>query len=299
MKRRDLYFALFMLLTCAAFSAPLRALLKLSYDNDSYSHVVLIPLISGLLIYFERRSIFARVEYGLGTGTIAIIAGIGGFYAGREHLFSLGKTNHLTLMALSLVFVWIGGFVCCYGMRALKAAAFPALFLFLMIPLPDFLLNKIIFALQKGSTEATYAIFRLVGVPVLKQGFVFSLPGVNIQVARECSGIRSSLALLITGLLAAHYFLRSGWRKLALILMVIPIAVIKNAIRIATISLLSVYVDRGFLTGNLHHHGGILFAMIAIAMLVPALWWLQKSENHPRERLRETQPAAPEASAAG
>lgn len=294
MKRRNFYFTLFMLGTMAAFAAPLEALLRLSYDNDAYSHVALIPLISVLLIYFERRKIFACVQYSPGAGAMAILAGLVCVYAGREHLWASGKTDPLTLTTLAIVLVWTGGFVGCYGIRSLRAAAFPALFLLLMVPLPDFILNRIVFGLQKGSTEVTYAIFRLVGVPVLKQGFVFSLPGVSIQVARECSGIRSGQALLITSLLAGHYFLRAGWRKLSFSLMVIPITIFKNAIRIATISLLSVYVDRGFLTGRLHRDGGIPFSMIAIAMLIPLLWWLQKSETHARARLPQPQPAVPE-----
>lgn len=285
---------LFMLGTMAAFAAPLEALLRLSYDNDSYSHVILIPFISVLLIYFERKKIFTCVQYSPGAGAMAILAGLACVYAGREHLWAFIGTNSLTLTTLAMVLIWTGGFVGCYGIGSLRSAAFPALFLLLMVPLPDFILNRAIFGLQKGSTEVTYAIFRLVGVPVLKQGFVFSLPGVSIQVARECSGIRSSQALLITSLLAGYYFLRSGWRKLLFCLMVIPITILKNAIRIATISLLSVYVDRGFLTGRLHHDGGIPFSMIAIAMLVPLLWWLQKSETHTRTRLPQPQPALPE-----
>ncbi len=279
MKRRDLYFGLFVVLTSAVFSAPLRALLKLSIDNDAYSQVSFVPLVSAFLVYLERRKIFAQAEYCLRAGSIPVAVGMGGFCAGRASLLPPETTDHLAFMMLSLLLVWIGGFVCCYGLRAFRAAAFPALFLLLMIPIPDFLLNRIVYALQKGSAVVTYALFRMVGVPVLKQGFVFSLPGVNIQVARECSGIRSSLALLIASLLAGHFFLRSRWRKVSFSLIVIPITVIKNAIRIATISLLSVYVDRGFLTGRLHHDGGIPFSMIAVAILVPLLWLLQKSER--------------------
>jgi exosortase len=303
MKRRNLYFALFMALGSAAFLAPLRALSKLSYYNASYSYVILIPLISGFLVYLERRKIFARVEYCLGYGMLGVIAGFGGFYASHGRLFLSSSRPQLSLMALSLVFVWMGGFVCCYGTRALKAAAFPSLFLLLMVPLPDSLMDRIIGALQAGSTQTAYALFRLAGVPVLKQGFVLSLPGLSIQVARECSGIRSSAALLITSLLAGHFFLRSRWRKLSFCLMVIPVTILKNAIRIVTISLLSVYVNPGFMTGNLHRRGGIPFSMIAIAILVPALWSLQRSEARaqtrpPEDRSFPSPPPSPEPSPA-
>lgn len=293
MKQRHTYFALFMLLTCVASFVPLCALLRLSIENDAYSHVGLIPLVSVSLIYLERRKIFARVEYGVRIGMILVVLGVGGLCAGGEQWFPFDKIGHLSFMVLSLVLVWTGGFICCYGVSAFQAAAFPALFLLLMVPIPGLVLDKIVFVLQKASTETAYALFRIAGVPVLKNGFVFALPGVNIRVAQECSGIRSSWALLITSLLAGHLFLRSTWRKASLSVLIVPITVFKNAVRIATLSLLSVYVNRGFLTGNLHHYGGIPFSIVAVAMLVPPLWWLQRSERHSDARQGVTRPMAP------
>ena len=156
---------------------------------------------------------------------------------------------------------------------------FPLLFLFLMAPIPDVLLNRVIVWLQQGSAEVSYAVFQLVGVPVFRTGFVFALPGVTIEIARECSGIRSSLALLITSLLAGHLFLRSAWTKAVFTLAAIPLLIVKNGIRIVTLSLLSIYVDPSFLTGNLHHQGGILFFLLALVILLPLLWLLQQHER--------------------
>lgn len=59
----------------------------------------------------------------------------------------------------------------------------------------------------------------------------------------------------------------------------IPLAIFKNAVRIVTLSSLGVYVDRSFLYGKLHHEGGLLFAIIALAIFVPLLFALQKSES--------------------
>jgi exosortase len=148
-----------------------------------------------------------------------------------------------------------------------------------MVPIPDFVLNQAIFWLQSGSAEVSHAFFELMGVPVLRNGFIFSLPGVNIEVAKECSGIRSSLALFITSLLAGHLFLRSTWTKVVLALITLPLLVIKNGIRIVTVTLFSIYVDPGFLTGSLHQQGGILFFLVALAFLTPVLRLLQTSER--------------------
>jgi len=274
---------LFVALSLLVFWRPVESLVNLSLGNDSYTHVILIPLVSALLIYLERKRIFPDVRYSFGIGTILLGVGISLFYLGRSRFLPLGQTSNLALVTLALVFVWMSGFIYCYGTRALRTAAFPVLFLLLMIPIPGFLLDKIVLALQQGSAETLGAIYGIAGVPFLRNGFVFSLPGVSIEIARQCSGIRSSIALFITGLLAGHFFLRSAWKKTLLCLFILPVVVLKNALRIATISLLSVYVNRGYLTGNLHHkYGGILFSIVSIAIMIPLLWLLQRSERCPR-----------------
>ena len=47
----------------------------------------------------------------------------------------------------------------------------------------------------------------------MRHGTVFELPGIVLQVAQECSGIRSSWVLLITSLLASHLFLKNPVAK--------------------------------------------------------------------------------------
>jgi exosortase len=122
-------------------------------------------------------------------------------------------------------------------------------------------------------------LFRLSGIPFLKEGPVFHLPGMSIEVAKECSGIRSSLALFITAILAGHLFLKTDWKKFILVLSVFPITVLKNGIRIATLSSLAVYVDQRFIIDSfLHRAGGFLFYIPALVLLGIALWWLRKSE---------------------
>jgi exosortase len=207
-------------------------------------------------------------------------------------LYSLAPGDLLWVSIAALVLMWTGGFALCYGLRALRAALFPALFLFLMVPVPDAFLNHAIVWLQQGSAEVSYVIFRLVGVPISRSGFVFDLPGITIEVAEACSGIRSSVAVLIISLLAGHLFLRSAWTKMLLLLATLPLLVVKNGIRIVTLSLLSIYVNPSFLTGSLHRQGGILFFLLALGLLVPAVALLQRAERSTaRGRLSTRKPA--------
>ena len=290
--RRNLLFAMFCVLALLLFLMPLTTLCRLSLQQDVYSQALLILPISLGVLYVERKRIFFDVCYCFWLGTVLVLAGVMLYWLDEKYLPHLSQNDHLSLAVFSFIIVSIGGFVLSYGSKAFRAALFPLCFLLLMVPIPGFLLERIVLALQRGSAEVTYALFRLSGVPVFRQGFTFSLAGVTIEIAQECSGIRSTLALFITSLLAGHVFLRSTRRRVFLSVFAIAMGIVKNGVRIVTLSLLGVYVDSGFLTGRLHHrYGGTVFTPLALAVLVPVLWLLQKSESNvqnPRSRGEHT-----------
>jgi len=284
---------LFAILSAAAILSYLKPLISLysySLNHESASHILLIPLISIYLLYTERKQIFQSTSMSVVTGGTLILAGISVRFLAAPIWDSAEGNDGLVATTLSFVVIWLGVFLLCYGRRVFRAALFPLLFLFLMVPLPEALLDKTIYLLQEGSTDIAVALFKLVQVPVYRQGFILYLPGVSIEVAKECSGIRSSVALLITCLLAAHLFLRSFWKMSFFVLLAVPLAIIKNGIRITTLTLLSMYVDPSFLHGNLHRDGGFVFFLLALAILAPILLLLQKME-------RKSQKTAPALSA--
>lgn len=266
--------------SAAVLWRPLQALMTYSFSHESYSHMVLIPIVTAYLLFVERRNVFGDSSTSAWPGAILIVSATLLYRFAGRHWSVQENSGALSAAALSLVLIWIGGFLLCYGQRSLRAAIFPMLFLVLMVPLPDALLERAIYLLQAGSTDVAYLLFNIVGVPVMRHGFILSLPSLNIEVAKECSGIRSSVALLITCLVAAHMFLKTWWKMTLFVLLVIPLAIIKNGIRIVTLTLLSLQVDTGFLTGRLHHEGGFVFFLLALALLAPVLLLLRKSENH-------------------
>jgi len=253
------------------------ALVRLSLSQDDASYLVLVPLISVVVVCLERHKIFLQLQGDKRLGSILL------FVAGCVGLASLLLENsalsvQLSGWTLSLVLIWVAGFAFFFGKAALRAASFPAPFLILMVPVPNFLLNRIIYLLQGGSAWVTGATFDLFGVPALRDGLVFHLARVNIEVAKECSGIRSSMALLILALLVAHFRLRSFWNKLLFVAFGLFMMILKNGIRIATLTLLAVYVDPDFLFGRLHHQGGVVFFLLALLLLLPLLFFLQRLE---------------------
>jgi exosortase len=174
----------------------------------------------------------------------------------------------------------MAAFVLCYGVQSFRAGLYPLCCMFLLIPLPPSWMDRVAAGLQHGSAAVSYEILRLSGIPVLRRGMLFSLPGLDFEVAPECSGIRSSLALMMVAIVAGYVYLRSGWARSALILLTVPIVLFKNAVRIVVISTLGAFVDRVFIDGPFHHrYGGLLFTVVGVVLFVLVLAGLQKVER--------------------
>jgi exosortase len=279
--KRNLFFISFSVVAVGMGYNPLRDLLTSPTHTEYYSHILLIPLVSGYFIYSGRKTIFADLKYSYAIGIPLLIIGgllyILGWYQG----YQLSQNDYTSLMTFSVLIFWMGDFILFYGRQAFRSAIFPLLFLVFMIPIPSVLMDRIIYCLLVGSNEVTYMLFGLIGIPFLRDGFTFHLPGMSIEVAKECSGIRSSLGLFITSILAGHLFLKSGWKKFILALFVFPITVLKNGIRIVTLSLLAIFVDKKFLTDSfLHHSGGFIFFIPALILLGLILWLLRRSNKN-------------------
>ena len=276
---RWLFFSLWICASFVFFLGPLTDVFRFAAHNEDVSHIFLIPVVSVGLIYFRRQSIFQRLSYDIVLGPILALVGLAVALTARWRGPASTLRESLSVYMAALVLMWIAGFVFFFGRHAAKNARFSLLFLLLAVPLPDFLLARVVYLLQRGSTEMVGALFDLIGVPYVRDGFVFYLGSVNIEVAEECSGIRSSTAVLILALLAAHLYLRSFWKQALFILSSLFIMIVKNGVRIATLTILSLYVNPSFLYGRLHHEGGVLFFMLGLLLLAPILWLLGRSET--------------------
>jgi exosortase len=271
-------FVLVCLLPFAIAWGSTRLLANLIFENETFSQIPLIPLVSAFLIFENRKSVFSNVSFGWTMALALLVPGAILLTASDMNLWHLTATNPQSLFVFAVVCIWLGAFALFFGGSALRAALFPLLFLLFMVPIPEPSLSKTIYLLQAGSAVFVEAFFAVAGIPYHRQQFVFDLPGISIRIAEECSGIRSTLALLITTVLASYIFLKTPWRRLVLCLAVIPIALFKNGLRIATLSILAVYVNPEFLYGNLHQRGGIVFFMIALIPMALLLKFLQKNE---------------------
>ncbi|HWZ81697.1 MAG TPA: exosortase/archaeosortase family protein [Terriglobales bacterium] len=262
----------------ALWWGPLTKVVRLAIRDEAYTHILLIVPLSCALLYLERNLV-SPIETNLGWGSAWLVTAlmIAGF--ARWTPLELSEDVRLSLSMLALVLWWIGSFILCFGRRRFQSLLFPLCFLLWIVPLPAIALDEVVYFLQQQSAFAARIMFMATGIPAIQDGVMLSIPNLDIEVARECSSIRSSMLLVITTTVLAHLFLRSWWRKALLIAVAIPMAAIKNGFRIFVITELGTRVDPRFFDGNLHHRGGILFLGAALITMSLLLYGLRRTET--------------------
>ena len=276
---RNGLFALGTVMSAAAAVPPIIDLLRLSHPNWYYTHIPVIPVIAGIGLFLRlRRNVPRSAPAFFWPGLLIAAAGIALFLFGRPSASSLNVTAFVSVSA-ALIFWW-GAFLGLFGAAAFRNARFPLLFLVFAIPLPMPVIDATIAALVASSTVVTRLLFQASGVPFYQDGSVFYLPGFGLEVAAECSGIRSTLALLITAVLAGQLVLRGPARKILLALAVFPVSVFKNGVRILVLYLLSYFVDMRIIDGGfLHRSGGFLFFGLGLVLMGLILWALRETRR--------------------
>jgi exosortase len=275
----SLIFSILAAISLAIWWRAFTSSFALALRDDQYTHILLILPVSVALIFMDWKKPEPSIGLSLSIGSGLLAAAVVAIVVARLGIVSLLPDEQLSMNMVALVVWWMGAFILCFGTRAFRRALFPLCFLFWMVPIPQSLLNPIVRLLQDGSVASARLLFAAVGVPVAQDGTRLTIPGLTIEVARECSSIRSSLMLVVTTLVLTQTLLRSTWRKASVTALAIPLSVAKNGLRIFVLAILATHVDRSFLTGRLHHQGGIIYFLIALAAIFLFIWIARRGEK--------------------
>jgi exosortase len=228
--------------------------------DPDFSHGFFIPLFAGLVLW-QRRGQLARVQLGPSwSGLLLVVASLAILIVGF-----LGA--ELFLSRSSFIFLLAGLVVLFAGWRFFKAVLFPWAVLFLMIPIPAIVYNRITFPLQFFASKLATSLLLVVGVPVLREGNVINLPALSLEVVEACSGIRSLLSLGALAIIYGYFAEKSVWKRVVLAVSAIPIAVAANALRIMGTGLLGQYWDPDKAQGFFHEFSGWLIFLLSVVML--------------------------------
>lgn len=285
-RSRVFLFVLFALVLC--FGKPLFDLAQYAFRTELYSHVLLIPFVSAYLVWMRKSELvqngaqaprlgppltrWAAVPFAVGVCLLAV------YWIGRANGWPMKHNDRLSFSVLPFICFVFAACLAFLTAKALRALVFPLIFLVFMVPFPTVVENGIEIFFQHTSAEAAYGLLNLAGMPILRDGLAFQLPGCRIVVAQECSGVRSSLVLFITSLIAGHLLLQTPWKRAFLVAAVIPLGILRNGVRIFTIAQLCVHVGPEMIDSPIHTRGGPLFFLLSLIPFFLLLFWLRKSE---------------------
>lgn len=270
------------------------------WEDENYSHGLLIPFIIGYILWSERdrlRRVPARASVWLGgAGVFVALLALWAGTAGAE-LFT--QRMSLVLMIASIVVYF-------WGLRLLRYVLVPLALLVLAIPIPTILFNKIAFPLQLFASRCAVWAMRLFEIPVLRQGNVIELMPLNattpkrLEVVEACSGIRSLMTLVTLAVVFAYFTYPKSdggedagggsvgsravralksygfWRSLILVLSAVPIAILTNALRVSGTGVLAHYYGTKVADGFFHSFSGWVVYIAAFLLLLAVGWLLDR-----------------------
>jgi exosortase len=267
-----------------AYATVLAKLLHDWWNDENYSHGLLIPLIIGYILWTQRDK-FARVSARPSEllGGAAVLLGLLGLWVGVAGA-------ELYTQRLSLILLLAGVVVYFWGIALLKLLLVPFGLLFLAMPIPAIIFNKIAFPLQLFASRCAVWSMSMLGIPVLRQGNIIELKPLNsfdtkkLEVVEACSGIRSLMTLLTLAVVFAYFTHPSGdeppsgkrfgwlksygfWRAAIIIGSAIPIAILTNAFRVSGTGVLAHYYGTTVADGFFHSFSGWAVYIAAFILL--------------------------------
>lgn len=242
---------LLILTLMALYGSVIISLVTQWLEDPDYSHGFLVPLFAGWMLWRCRAQLRETSRKPSWWGLPIIVAAMGLLILG-----TLGSENYLS--RVSLLIVAAGLVINFCGWRCFRAGVFAWLVLFLMMPLPAIVFNRIVLPLQFFSSGLASGFMDLCGIPVYREGNIIYLPSITLEVAQACSGIRSLMAMLTLAVAYGYLLEQKPWRRVVLIFGAVPIAVLANSIRIMTSGVLGQYWGREKAEGFFHFFSGLV-----------------------------------------
>lgn len=253
--------ALLVILLAYLYTSILRLLVLDWWTDPNFSHGFLVPLFSGYVLWRERELLRAIPIRPSWFGIVIIAGALGILVVGV-----LGA--ELFLSRSSLVFLLAGLVIYYQGWRWFRAVLFPWAVLFLMIPIPELILNQVTLPLQFLASDLAASLLTFLHVPVLREGNVIQLATMSLEVVAACSGIRSLVSLGTLAVIYGYFLEPRIWLRIALILAAAPIAVAANGLRIMGTGLTGLYWSPDKAQGFFHEFSGWVIFLLSLGFLI-------------------------------
>ena len=255
-----LWSAILVALLLLLYGTVLRLLVSQWWTDPDYGHGFFVPLFSGYVLWRQRGRWMKTEIRPSNLGFLVMLGAVGLLLVG-----SLGA--ELFLSRASLLVLLAGLILFLAGWKMLRAVSFPLAFLIFAIPIPVIIYNQITFPLQLIASRFATFWLEAVRVPVLRDGNVLILSNYSLEVVEACSGIRSLMSLIALAVAYGYFAESRRWVRYLLVLLMIPSAIVSNAIRIMGAGVLAHKFGPGAAEGFLHTFSGWVIFLIALTLM--------------------------------
>ncbi len=260
----------------AAWIAAIAALLAVMYhevgsvfmqrwfSDSSQYHCVVVPFLVGWFLWRrwpELRTMSHRPSL---AGFILLILGLAMYWASA-------RTGTRLLAGAALPVILAGIVAAVYGTRAFVLTAAPLALLIFAVPIPEHAIGMLAMPMQRVSAVITGALAPLLGLNVIQQGVNLDLNGFVFVVAEECSGMRSLIALLLTGFVLVEISGLSLRLRTVAVAIIPALVLFANVTRLLFVLLIGEYFGPQFALGVVVHglsdvivYGAAVLALILI-----------------------------------
>ena len=227
-----------------------------------YAYGMFLPFASLFALWLRRQEIAAaprRVEWrGAPVIGLALVLHWLGVLAQQPRISVAGLI--LLLWSLPLLF---------YGWRLARWFLFPCGYLFLAIPLN--FIDSMTAPLRLFATAVSAGLLNGFGLHVQRVGsglFSGAANSFAFNVAPECSGLRSLLAMTALMAFYAWYSQKTLLKKWLLFLCCIPVAVVANICRIILVVVVAALFGQDTAMGLWHDYSGYPIFLISIVLML-------------------------------
>jgi len=262
------WFTILLSLLVLLYASVLKLLVAQWWTDPNYGHGFFVPLFSGYILWHQRERWTKSEIEPSNFGLLVMLGAVALLFIG-----SLGA--ELFTSRFSLLVLIAGIILFLAGWKMLRAVAFPLAFLIFMIPIPVIIYNQITFPLQLIASRLATVWLELVGVPVLRDGNVLVLSNFSLEVAEACSGIRSLMSLIALAVAYGHLAEPRRWVRYALVVLMVPSAIVTNAMRIMGAGVLAHKFGPQAAEGFLHQFSGWVVFLATLVLIFLCHWILR------------------------
>jgi len=190
----------------------------------------------------------------------------------------LGEPGSVNFVKYTSLIFLLGGVVwMIFGSRMFKELLFPVAFLIFMMPVPDFIYQRMSVPMMDFAAKAGFAVTKLIGVDATLSGRKITIMAAGalkedmpLSVAEACSGMKSLLTLGAVAVAFAYVTRRDLLTRIIISLSSIPIAIIINMLRVAGVGVLAVRLGPEAAGGTIHWTQGAVGYVLEIVILFGA-----------------------------